>query len=112
MPLAMNARVRDRIRRLAAAERRTAPTRDALAAPVVLAVLAVLEECSVRELDFHLSYYSPGEARLTAILAALVGTGELRASKRVETVDGCPFAVPVFSLSRKERTPDALASLA
>jgi len=76
-------------------------TRDALAAPVILLVLAVLgRPCSVRELDYHLGVYSPGEPRLLTLLTSLARKGDLVTTDRSEPVDGHPDRVAVFSLPR------------
>jgi len=84
--------------------------RDAVASPVLLLVLAAIGSCSIRELEFHLGYYSPGPTTLLEILIALARAGDVRVIKRAEYVNGHPCLVPVFSLpqthprSEPERT--------
>ena len=98
-----SAPARNRAARLAAIERRPLPHRDCLAAPIVLAVLRVIESCTAAKLHRYLGGYSPGTDRLDAVLRALVGAGELLVADRFEETGGLPAAVPVYFMEKGAR---------
>ncbi len=93
---------RDRARRLAELDRPPPLIRDALAGPVLLAVLAALGPCTAADLERQLGCYSPGADRLAAILRGLVGTGAVRSVDCFESDGGLLVAVPVFSVRESE----------
>jgi len=72
--------------------------RDALAAPVLLAVLGVLGPCSIPDLDRLLGGYSPGEDRLAVVLTALAAGERVARIERVEIADDLVVKTCVFSL--------------